>query len=88
MLTQGKIRPTFFQRAVHSDTIVAKDVYGYIIITAIAVAIAATGVFVIYRESKKEPEYRNPTYIILGICIASGGSLLMVLTILFLTTRS
>jgi len=69
------------------NVVVAKDVYGYVILTTIAVIIGAFGVFVIYREARKDIDKRNTAYIILGICIASGGSLLMVLTILFLATR-
>ena len=68
--------------------IVAREVYGYVVVTTIAVLIACIGVFFIYREGKKDVEKRNPFYIIFGICIASLGSLLMVLTILFLATRS
>lgn len=65
---------------------VAKDVYGYIIVTALALFIVTGGVFIIWREQRKVD--REPAYIILGICVASLGSLLMLLTILLLATRT
>ena len=74
--------------AFSSRLVPANEVKGYIVMTAIAVIIAFCGVFFIYREGKKEVEKRNTFYIIFGICIASLGSLLMVLTIFFLATRS
>jgi divalent metal cation (Fe/Co/Zn/Cd) transporter len=66
---------------------VAKDVYGYMIIMALAIMIACVGIYLIYRETHKDPRDRNTTQIILGLCVACAGSFLMVLTILYLLAR-
>lgn len=71
----------------NSRIIVAKDVYGYAILTSIAVILGIIGVLIILREAKKERDNRNTAKVILGICVASGGSLVMLITILNLVTR-
>lgn len=60
------------------------QVYGYMIITSVAVCICSIGIYVILSERRKSRDERNTNKIIFGVCIASIGSMLMVLTILFL----
>lgn len=72
---------------ISSSQFVAKEVYGYVIITAIAIIIALFGLFLIYQESKKESAHRDPTKIIIGICVCSCGGVLMILMITFLMIK-
>lgn len=69
------------------DQFVAKDVYGYIIITAIALIFVFFGVMILLSERKKKPEERNINQLIIGVCVASTGSFIMLLTILMLATK-
>lgn len=72
----------------NSPKFVAKQVYGYVILASLAVGVAMAGVFIIYMEQRKYAEERNQGRIIIGICISSAGSLIMLLTILYLLTHS
>jgi len=67
--------------------IVAKEVYGYIILTSIAILLGIAGIWIIMKEARKQPENRNAAKIVLGLCVASGGSLVMLITILSLVSR-
>jgi heme/copper-type cytochrome/quinol oxidase subunit 2 len=67
--------------------IVAHDVYGYIIVSSIAVIIAVCGIAILIVQSRKELDKRNPGMIILGICLGALGMVVVFLSILFLSFR-
>lgn len=71
----------------NAPIVVRKQIYGYVIVSSLAVAISIIGVVIIYLEQRKLAEERSAGKIILGICIASLGSLIMLLTIFYLTMR-
>lgn len=67
--------------------VVAKEAYGYFIMSSLAIFIALIGLFLIYLERRKPNDQRNVAMIILGICISAAGSFLMLLTIFFLMAK-
>ena len=71
-----------------STAIIAKEVFGYVIMTAIAVAICMIGLWLIWCERTKPPSARSPNKVIYGIIIASCGSVIMLLTVFFLLART
>lgn len=71
----------------NSPKFVAKEVYGYVIISSLAVGIALIGVFLIYLEQRKHPDERNPGKVIIGICVSAAGSLVMILSLFYLLAR-
>ena len=79
---------TGISMALGSRKIVAKEAYGYFIMSTLAILVCCLGMYFIFRERNKDLDQRNPGGIILGICITAVGGVLIVLTMFFLLLRS
>ena len=67
--------------------IVAKEAYGYFIMSSLSIIIACVGLYIIAKERSKPIPQRIAANIIIGICISAAGSFLMLLTIFFLLSK-
>jgi hypothetical protein len=54
---------------------------GFLMIVGVCIALAITGCYMLFKETRKAAQYRDTNNIIAGICVASAGSLIMVITI-------
>jgi multisubunit Na+/H+ antiporter MnhB subunit len=57
---------------------------GYLVMTGIALGLAIFGCYKLIVESRKRPEQRDVTQMIVGICVAGGGALVMLITVIVL----
>lgn len=83
----GKMIANHLQNRKKYKKFVANDVYGYIMITTLSMMISALGVVIIFREKYKKLENREPLLLLLGICISIIGSVILLLTVLYIKTR-